>query len=123
MGNATSIFNQAASDILDELTDGVDATFIPLADAPVALTVYLDTDLENEPIGYEMQATGTQQTILARLADLPDVPVAAIPGTDGEIFKLTDATTLAETEYEVIAILENDGIFVLCAVREIDKNG
>jgi hypothetical protein len=114
MGNATAIFNQAAGDILDELTDGVDATFIPLADAPVTLTVYLDTDLQNEPIGYEMQATGTQQTILARLADLPDVPVAAIPDTAGETF------TISDTTYEVTAILENDGIFVLCAVKEID---
>jgi hypothetical protein len=120
MGNATAILNQAASDILDELTDGVDASFVPLAGDPVTLTVYLDTDLQNEPIGYEMQATGTQQTILARLADLPAVPVAAIPGTPGGIFTLTDATTLDETEYAVTAILENDGIFVLCAVKEID---
>ena len=109
---ADAIFDSAAGDILDAL--GKSASFIPRAGEPATLVVFKSTDVQNEPIGYEVKAVGDQLSIIARLSDLPDVPVAKIPGEAGDIF------IISNTEYEVVEILDNDGTFVECAVKQND---
>ncbi len=94
-----SILAQAGSDLISHV--GVSATFIPLAGSPVTCAVYLDTEEDLQPIGFESTAEAQVTTIRYLLSVVGKV------AERGEYF------IISGTKYTVESVEENgdkDGV-------------
>lgn len=93
----------AGEDILSKL--GQSATYKPVVGDPVSCTVHYDNELSVTPEDYDIQAHGPLQTVEGLLHEL-----GREPGKN-------DKFIIGSTTYKVQTVLENDGLFVLLAVK------
>lgn len=99
-----TILRKAGEDILN--ASGVDAIYTPNIGPEVACKVHISRDLDRQPSGYSGQIYGPGLRLKALLHILGKCPER------GETF------TTAETVYQVDDTAENNGVFVVCTVRE-----
>ena len=93
----------AGQDILSKL--GRSATYTPLVGDPVSCQVHYENELTITPGGYDVQAHGPLQTIEGLLSELGQEPGKG------------DQFTIGSDTYTVQTVLDNDGLFVLLAVK------
>lgn len=98
-------FDNAFSDLYTTHPEAQSATYTPRVGAPVSCTVFLDTETEYEPEGYQSQVWGSVKSIEYRLSEVGG------EADEGDKF------TIGSTDYTVIGVLENDGRFCKCLVR------
>ena len=84
---------------------GKAATYTPLVGDPVSCNVHYETENAIEPGGYDAQTYKPLETIEGLLTELGKEPVKG------------DRLTIGSSTYTVQTVLENDGIFILMAVK------
>jgi hypothetical protein len=97
------IFSQAGAALLRVY--GVSATFTPSVGDPVSCTVFKETFVDNQPVGYESQTPETVTTIEGLVADIGKVPER------GETFTIDGA------DWDVEERMENDLFYYKVAVK------
>jgi hypothetical protein len=102
----------AMSDLWDFAADiGI---FTPAVGDPVSCQIRFDKELLSGPDGLETIITDEELRIKVIRSEVGQIPVPRTPTRPGDIF------TLDSIDYEVSGIVDQDNVFVTCAVQELE---